>query len=111
MLMIVNADDLGLSTTVNEAIFTLMAKGRVTSSSLLANAPATEEAVIESRRCQKAQSFGVHLNLTEFRPLTRNAHLSPILDSSGCFANNLIRSTPITSQLREAIFQEWSETR
>jgi predicted glycoside hydrolase/deacetylase ChbG (UPF0249 family) len=107
MLMIINADDLGLSAAVNEAIFALMAKGHVTSSSLLANAPATEEAVIESRR-QKNRSFGVHLNLTEFHPLTKNARLSPILDNAGCFTSNLIRTTPINSQLREAIFQEWS---
>jgi predicted glycoside hydrolase/deacetylase ChbG (UPF0249 family) len=107
MLTIINADDLGLSTAVNEAIFDLMERGHITSSSLLANSPAAEEAVVEARR-RKNGSFGVHLNVTEFRPLTRNAALSPILDSSGCFAGNSIRSTPITSQLREAIFQEWS---
>jgi predicted glycoside hydrolase/deacetylase ChbG (UPF0249 family) len=107
MLMIINADDLGMSTAVNEAIFDLMERGHVTSSSLLVNAPAGEEAIIESRR-RKNRSFGVHLNATEFRPVTRNAELSPILDSSGNFAGDLIRSTRITSQLREAIFQEWS---
>jgi predicted glycoside hydrolase/deacetylase ChbG (UPF0249 family) len=107
MLIIINADDLGLSSAVNEAIFDLMERGHVTSSSLLANAPATEEAIVESRH-QKDRSFGVHLNLTEFRPLTRSSALSPILDNSGCFAGDSIRSTPITSQLRDAIFQEWS---
>jgi len=107
MLMIINADDLGLSITVNKAIFDLLAGGHITSTSLLANAPATEDAVVELRR-QKNRSFGVHLNVTGFHPLTRNAELSPILDSTGCFAGNSIRSTPITWQLREAIFQEWS---
>jgi predicted glycoside hydrolase/deacetylase ChbG (UPF0249 family) len=107
MLMIINADDLGLSTSVNKAIFNLMAQGHVSSASLLANAPATEEAIVELRH-QKNRSSGVHLNVTEFRPLTRNAELSPILDNSGCFSTNSIRSTAITSQLREAIFEEWS---
>ena len=106
MLIIINADDLGLSTAVNEAIFDLMERGHITSSSLFANAPATEEAIIKSRQ-HKNRSFGVHLNVTAFRPLTRSAALSPILDNSGCFTNS-IRLTPITSQLREAIFQEWS---
>ena len=106
MLIIINADDLGLSTAVNEAIFDLMERGHITSSSLFANAPATEEAIIESRQ-HKNRSFGVHLNVTAFRPLTRSAALSPILDNSGWFTNS-IRLTPITSQLREAIFQEWS---
>ena len=106
MLIIINADDLGLSTAVNEAIFDLMERGHITSSSLFANAPATEEAIIELRQ-HKNWSFGVHLNVTAFRPLTRSAALSPILDNSGGFTNS-IRLTPITSQLREAIFQEWS---
>jgi predicted glycoside hydrolase/deacetylase ChbG (UPF0249 family) len=106
MLIIINADDLGRSTAVNEAIFDLMARGHITSSTLLANAPATEEAIVESRH-HKNRSFGVHLNVTEFRPLTKSAALSPILDNLGCFDNS-IRSTPITSQLREAIFHEWS---
>ena len=34
--IIVNADDLGMSPEVNDAIFGLMARGRVTSASLLA---------------------------------------------------------------------------
>ena len=50
MLTIINADDLGLSTAVNGAIFDLMEQGHITSSSLLANAPAAEEAVVEARR-------------------------------------------------------------
>jgi predicted glycoside hydrolase/deacetylase ChbG (UPF0249 family) len=78
MMIIVNAEDLGLSVDVNEAIFDLMDRGNVTSCSLLANAPSTEEATVKSRR-YKDQSFGVHLNITEFRPLTKSAALSPIL--------------------------------
>ena len=107
MRIIVNADDLGLSKSVNAAIFDSMARGYVTSSTILANAAATEEAVVESRRYKNC-SFGVHLNVTEFRPLTRSAALAPILDRDGCFAGGIIRSVSMTSQLREAIFQEWS---
>lgn len=43
--IIVNADDLGISYEVNEAIFDLMSRGRITSANLLANAPATEQAI------------------------------------------------------------------
>jgi len=39
--IIVNADDLGMSAAVNEATCDLISKGRVSSATLLANAPAT----------------------------------------------------------------------
>ena len=69
MRIIINADDLGISQEVNDAIFGLMAEGKVTSATILANGPAVEEAarrVAEFPEC----SFGVHLNLTEFKPWT-----------------------------------------
>ena len=67
--VIVNADDLGISRTVNEAVFTLAAKGRISSATIMANAPATLEAARLVSTFSKC-SFGVHLNLTEFEPLT-----------------------------------------
>jgi predicted glycoside hydrolase/deacetylase ChbG (UPF0249 family) len=104
--VIVNADDLGISEGVNDAIFALMSERRVTSATLLANAPAVEQA---ARRLQEFPncSFGVHLNLTEFKPLTRNAALAPILAGQGEFAGNRIRGIRITSALRDAIVEEW----
>jgi chitin disaccharide deacetylase len=109
MQIIVNADDLGLSAPVNEAIFDTMERGYVTSSTMLANGAAIEEAVSQSRRFKHC-SFGVHLNVTEFHPLTKNADLSPILKNDGSFAGGgeTIRSLSISSKLRQAIFEEWS---
>ena len=80
--VIVNADDLGMSREVNEAIFDLMARGRVTSASLLANAPATEEAIRTIPKFPQC-SFGAHLNITEYEPLRRAAELSGLLDGEG----------------------------
>ena len=45
MKIIINADDLGLSCLVNDEIFSLIANGRITSSTIMANAPATEDAL------------------------------------------------------------------
>lgn len=67
--VILNADDLGMSRAVNEATFDLMAKGRITSATLMANAPATREAAPHASKFPQC-SFGVHLNLTQFEPLT-----------------------------------------
>lgn len=82
-----------------------MAQGCITSSTILANGPAFDNAILRIRDYPQC-SIGVHLNLTEFRPLVAGG-LFPILDGEGCFAGGRIRHIPIGGQLREAIFQEW----
>jgi len=106
MKVIINADDLGMSLEVNNAIFELMAQGRVTSATMMANGAALEDAVVRAGRMNGC-SFGVHLNASQFKPLTTHPGLLPILDKEGCFAGNAVREVPITSEIRTAIFQEW----
>lgn len=105
--IIVNADDLGLNAKVNQAIFELISRGRVTSATLLANGAAVEEAARRLREFTQA-SFGVHLNASELQPLAPTPGLAPILDERGCFAGNRLREIPITRSLRQALFIEWS---
>jgi predicted glycoside hydrolase/deacetylase ChbG (UPF0249 family) len=105
--VIVNADDLGYSSEVNKAIFELMDLGRVTSATLMANGPAFEEAVM-GLGARPGCSFGVHLNVTEFRPLTSPEGLARILNGAGEFAGNSIRKVPLDSALCDAIYQEWA---
>jgi chitin disaccharide deacetylase len=69
IVIIVNADDLGMSREVNDATFELMSRGRVSSATILANAPATRDAARRAQAFPRC-SFGVHLNLTQFEPLT-----------------------------------------
>ena len=80
--VIVNADDLGMSREINEATFDLMSRGRVTSASLLANAPATEEAIRTIPKFPQC-SFGVHLNITQYEPLCRAVKISRLVDGEG----------------------------
>jgi chitin disaccharide deacetylase len=84
VLVVVNADDLGMSRPVNEAIFSLMERGRVTSASILANAPDTEEAIQQTREFPQC-SFGVHLNIVEFEPLSNTSGLSGLVGEDGRF--------------------------
>ncbi len=70
--IVVNADDLGMSHEVNEATFDLLSKGRISSATMMANAPATREAATQVSKFPRC-SFGVHLNLTQFEPLTGGA--------------------------------------
>jgi predicted glycoside hydrolase/deacetylase ChbG (UPF0249 family) len=104
MILIVNADDLGANERVNDEIFDLMQSGVVTSASLMANTPGFEHAVRQVP-CFPQCSFGVHLNLTAFPPLSPSSDLQPILDESGHLSKKLF-TTPITSKLRKALLHE-----
>ena len=104
--VIVNADDLGASLEVNEVIFRLMAMGRGTSATLLANSAAFADAAARSQEFAEC-SFGVHLNASQWRPVTQDSGLRPILDDTGCFAGNRLREVNITSALRAALLREW----
>lgn len=88
MRVIINADDLGMSERVNHAIFGMLSAGRITSATIMANGPAVDAAIRETRNHPNA-SFGVHLNLTEFAPLSSARGLKPLLDDSGKFCDAL----------------------
>lgn len=82
--LIINADDLGVDEGRNDGIFEALRAGVATSASILPNGPALEHAlaVIRSGGFEKV-SFGVHLNLTEGRPLAGG--LSCLSGSGGNF--------------------------
>jgi predicted glycoside hydrolase/deacetylase ChbG (UPF0249 family) len=110
MKVIINADDLGMSPEVNEAIFDLMSKGIVTSATILANGPSVQDAIAGSA-CFSSCSFGVHLNLTEFSPLSQSKALTELLNSQGQFSG-VLETAPQkikkTKALIRAIIDEWS---
>jgi len=104
--VIINADDLGLSRRVNDATFGLMDRGRLTSATIMANGPALEDAAARSKSYPRC-SFGVHLNLTDLRPLTADPALKPILNDEGNFARKA-RDVPCTDAYLGAVEQEWT---
>ena len=67
--ILVNADDLGMSAAVNDAVFAAIDAGICTATSLLATGPAADDALARARRAGLA--VGVHLDLTGFTSLTR----------------------------------------
>jgi len=106
--IIVNADDLGMSAEVNEAIFRGMENGVITSATMLSNGSAVAAAARKLDRFPNC-SFGVHLNLTEFQPLSEESRtaLSQILDERSCFHGNAIREVRITAPMLRAVYWEW----
>lgn len=61
--LIINADDMGMSTEFNQAICSLMTQGIVSSTSLMANGRAYEEAIQDIHKFD-LRNIGVHLTLT-----------------------------------------------
>ena len=109
MKIIINCDDLGASTEINECVLEMLGQRRVTSATLMMNAPAVEAA---ARRIGKypESSFGVHLNLTEFSPLSAHPGLRPLLNDKGEFSGvprRHPRDIPLTSSIREGVYAEW----
>jgi predicted glycoside hydrolase/deacetylase ChbG (UPF0249 family) len=87
-----------------------MERKLVTSSTILANGPEVADAIEGSARFPSC-SFGVHLNLTEFYPLSRNRALTELLNSRGQFSG-ILETAPHrikkTKALIGAIVDEWS---
>src|SRR4029077_3491125 len=70
--LIVNADDFGMTDAVNQGIVDEHDRGIVTSASLMATGAAFEHAVALAKT-RPNLAVGVHLTLTEQRPLTGSA--------------------------------------
>lgn len=82
--LIVNADDLGLTAGVNRAIFEAHARGIVTSATLMANAPAFEDAVAQLRAIPAEATgklgIGCHLVLADGAPVSPPDAVRSLLD-------------------------------
>jgi len=81
--LIVNGDDFGLTPGVNAGILDAHVRGILTSASLFANAPATEEAIQIARRTPTL-GVGCHLALVDGQP-TLPSSLVPTLAPAGLF--------------------------
>lgn len=103
---VINADDLGLSPQVNDAVFELMAGDRITSATILANGPALTDALARLPQFPHC-SFGLHLNATSFTPLSRDPGLAPLLRADGQFTN-VVRSVRVNRRLASALAREFS---
>jgi hopanoid biosynthesis associated protein HpnK len=78
--LIVNADDFGLTKGVSEGILAAHRNGLVTSTTVMANGAAFSEAVAMSRRSPDL-GIGVHLNLSEGRPVSPPSTIPSLVDA------------------------------
>jgi len=102
--LIVHADDLGMNIQVNAAIKQAIENGLLSSVSLMANGLDFDEGV-KIALLYPNISVGVHLNLTEFKPLSNTPAPTSIVDKNGFF--NLQRKLWLNQQENEYILTEW----
>jgi predicted glycoside hydrolase/deacetylase ChbG (UPF0249 family) len=106
--LIINADDFGLCESVNKGIIETHTKGVLTSTTIMANMPAAQQAVDLAKNLPTL-GVGVHLNLTAGKPLCQDNIVKLILDPQGHFAlspGKLALASLITGKVRTAIETE-----
>jgi len=85
--IVINADDFGLCEGVNRAVEEAYADGILTSATIMTNMPCAEQAVDIARR-RPNLGIGVHLTLTEGRPISEPDAVRPLLDADGRFVHS-----------------------
>ena len=85
--LIINADDLGLTEGVNRGILHAHQDGVVTSTTLMANGAALQDAVSRVRSLPSTSMFsvGCHLSLVDGRPLSAPSAIPSLLAAGGEF--------------------------
>jgi len=108
--LIVNADDLGWTQGVNRGIAEAHRDGIVTSTSLLANGCAFEEGAQRALQSPRL-GVGVHLNLSDGKPVAPAGKVKSLLDENGNFSGGpetlLFRLTAKSLDARE-VEVEWN---
>jgi predicted glycoside hydrolase/deacetylase ChbG (UPF0249 family) len=104
--LILNADDFGYSKEVNDAVIQSAQSGSITSVSMLANGPATLDALQRIGELASV-SVGVHLNVTEFSPLLHTQENDCLVDDLGSF-NLTAPVYYLSPKSMLAIYREWS---
>lgn len=110
--IIINADDCGMSCAVDEAIEKCIVKGEITSTTIMANMSDFEGAIRLYSRYNNLISFGIHLNLTEGKPLTDSKGLidcgiaEKTANGEVLFCGNKKRKHYFNRKQREIIYNE-----
>ena len=93
-LFIINADDLGIAHSTNQAIFELFQKNSITSASIMIPCPEAKEAV---KLCKQNNSanVGIHLTLTSvgnqfYKPVYQERILNSLITKQGFFPHDVL---------------------
>ena len=102
---IVHADDFGKDAAVNEAIDECFRNGWISEASVMVNMPGCMDAVDLARKNGYARQIGLHLNLTEGKPLTKEICTLPMFCGADGFFNKAFQRN-----MRTKVFLSSKET-
>jgi predicted glycoside hydrolase/deacetylase ChbG (UPF0249 family) len=86
--LIVTGDDAGLSRGIDRSALQLHARGMISSVSVMANFPRLQDAIRLYQEFPELE-IGLHLNLSDGKPLTAAAARSELTNGNGIFRNRL----------------------
>ena len=119
VFLITTADDFGCSLNINRAVEEAASKGILKTASLMINGREVADAIDTARRIPSLQ-VGLHVTLTQGRPLSSEDAIPSLLDNKGCFKNSPTRlglaiqfNKSVENQARTEIalqFKKFSET-
>lgn len=89
--LIVNADDFGISSSVNQAILRAYTEGILTSTSLMVTADAAEQAIAFAES-HPGLAVGLHLVLVCGRSALPPEQIPHLVDANGCFPDNPVKA-------------------
>ena len=89
-LVIINADDLGMSISTNLAINNAFKRGLLTSASLIVNMPAYAHAVEHVVQNNTNKGIGLHITLTEGKSVLNKLEIPLLVDNNGFFKNGFL---------------------
>jgi hopanoid biosynthesis associated protein HpnK len=89
--LIITADDFGASREVNDAVEDTHRNGILTAASLMVAAPAAADAVARAKAMPTLR-VGLHLVLTDGKPLLPPATVPDLVDASGNFRGDMARA-------------------
>ena len=84
MKLILNADDFGLSASVNKGIIDCFNEGLISSTTMMMNTPYTDEAIKLAKE-HNIKNIGIHLNLTYGKSVLPANEVPSLVDENGVF--------------------------
>lgn len=106
--LIINADDFGMSEGVVDSILSLASRGVVTSTTLMATAPAFDYAIKSLNRSGLIGrlSVGIHLDATTGKPILEAETIPSLIGSDGLFIQRIERDST-RSIVPEELYREF----
>lgn len=100
----INADDFGLNDSRNEGVLYAYKKGFIDKISLVVNMDSSDRAVSLSKINCFSDIVGLHINLTEGKPLTENIRNTIYCDKNGFFVSSNPRNLRKVFSLSNIVF-------